>query len=165
MNKLIPYAVIGFLTLVVANYFFTPKERYLNHTCELQKTGHCVVKDKGVELDFTISPLPINPLSALEYTASFKDSKGEQIPLEKVNLRILGHDMVMQEELYFPLEKKENSYWAKLIFPTCTEQLMTWRLYLDAQTKEGPIKATFDIQVSRHTPYQTTQNEKENDQE
>ena len=155
MKKAYPFFIVIFLGLVLGNYFFAPKEVYLKHNCNLQSKGECALEKDRYKLVFSISPLPINPLHALEYQVSFWDKRSQKvINPESVNLRILGHDMTMQEELFFPLESKgtedSEKYFAKRIFPTCTEELMTWRLFLNAKLKSGEtIKTTFDLKVKR----------------
>ena len=152
MKKAYPFFIVIFLGLVLGNYFFAPKEVYLKHECRLQDRGECAIEDEKYKLIFSISPLPINPLHALDYQVSFWDKKLQRsINPHSVHLRILGHDMTMPEELYFPLDPKgADSYFAKRIFPTCTEELMTWRLFLVAKLESGEsIKTTFDLEVKR----------------
>lgn len=163
MKKVYPYLILIFLGLILGNYFFAPKEVYLQHHCSLQKSkdGTCHVGNEEYVLDFKISPLPINPLNSLEYQMKLTNKKTEKVIFPKsVDLRILGHDMNMPEELFFPLElqkmsssknnKDDYSYMAKRIFPTCTESVMVWRLYLTLDMGEGnKIKTAFDLAVKR----------------
>ncbi len=153
MKKAYPYLILIFLGLILGNYFFAPKEVYLKNNCKLQDSGHCQVENENYQLDFKISPLPINPLQALSYEMTLRDKRSNQVIEPKaVNLRILGHDMNMPEELYFPLEKIGQSYSAKRIFPTCTEELMTWRLYLSIDIADTEkIKSAFDLLVAKKT--------------
>ncbi len=152
MKKFYPLFIVIFLGLIIGNYFFAPKETYLKHDCRLQKSGECVVEDSKYRLSFKIHPLPINPLHDLTYQVSFWDKKKQvSIVPKTVQLRILGHDMTMTEELFFPLEKtSEDNFMAKRLFPTCTEKVMTWRLFLNAKLEDHTtVKTTFDIEVGR----------------
>jgi len=161
MKKAYPYFILIFLGLILGNYFFAPKEIYLQHHCSLQKqkSGACHVENEKYALDFKISPLPINPLEALEYQMKLWDKKsGKEVFPKNVDLRILGHDMTMPEELFFTLDRQpvslknqeQYSYMAKRIFPTCTEAVMIWRLYLTLDMDKGQkIKTAFDLAVKR----------------
>jgi len=157
MKKIYPFLILAFLGLVLGNYFFAPKEVYFKHNCALQDKGHCLVENQSYQLDFKISPLPINPLESLHYELEIRDKLTHRALAPKsVNLRILGHDMLMQEELYFPLTKstssaKESSYEATRVFPTCTEEVMTWRLYLTLDMNSGEtLKVAYDLSISKH---------------
>jgi len=152
MNKIFPYFIVAFLALVIGNYFFAPKEVYIENPCPLQQMGSCQIQYEGVVLDFGLSPLPINPLSPVEYTLQIRENSALKNQIKAVDLRLLGHDMTMQEELFFPLEYNPEAYQyqAKRVFPTCTEQLMTWRLYLTIHWHGGKKwKTTFDLSVQR----------------
>lgn len=151
MKKAYPYLIIIFLGLILGNYFFAPKEIYLKHNCKLQDKGSCSVENDNFRLNFKIAPLPINPLKALGYEMTLWDKKRDQkLQAKSVKLRILGHDMNMPEELYFPLELHDGDYTAKRIFPTCTEEMMTWRLYLSIDMEDSKkIKTAFDLLVAK----------------
>ena len=154
MKKIYPFFILAFLGLVLGNYFFAPKEVYFKHDCALQEKGHCRVENENYQLDFKISPLPINPLEPLHYELELRDKEtGKNLAPKAINLRILGHDMLMQEELYFPLTKSTTGpvYEATRVFPTCTEEVMTWRLYLTlAMNNEETLKVAYDLSISKY---------------
>ena len=152
MKRFMPYFILAIVALIIGNYFFAPKEIFFKNQCKLQAKGSCTLDHQDYRLIFTLSPLPISPLEPLHYEAQFIDlQENKKITEATVTLRILGHDMTMPEELLFPLvngEDSKTSFEATKTFPTCTEKLMIWRLYLTATLPDSTIlKTTFDLQV------------------
>lgn len=151
MSKIYPVIIIVLLALVTGHYLFGPKEVYLRHNCDIQKTGTCTVSQDEITLKVTINPNPIIPTEDVTYTLTATE-KGAEIPVENVTLRILGHDMEMpRDEQVFPLESflKKSEFKATRTFPTCTEKLMTWRLYFVIKAKNRWIRTNFDLLVKR----------------
>lgn len=147
MPKLYPIIIVILLGTVSGYYLFGPKEIYLRHNCDLQKKGECTVLQDDMEFIFTMNPTPIIPTEDVSYTLK---AKGADI--EKVTLRILGHDMEMpRDEQVFNLESfmKKDQFSATRTFPVCTEKLMTWRLYYVIKAHKKWIRTTFDLLVRR----------------
>lgn len=147
MSKLYPVLITILLGLVLGLYFFGPKEIFLKHQCMIQKTGQCVVEQEGIAVDLTISPNPIIPTEDLTYELKLKGIKAK-----KVTVRLLGHDMEMpRDEQVFDLESflKPDEYKGTRTFPTCTEKVMTWRIYLVIQGEQSVVRTTFDLEVKR----------------
>jgi hypothetical protein len=150
MNKIYPAIISIVLALVIGLYFFGPKETFLKHDCLIQKSGMCRISQDGIQLELTLSPNPIIPTEDLTYNLKVKGFNAK-----KVTMRILGHDMDMPEiprdEQVFDLETflKKDEYKATRTFPTCTEKLMIWRLYLVLQGEKDIVRTTFDLEVKR----------------
>lgn len=133
----------------MGHYLFGPKEIYLRHSCDLQKTGSCTISNEGVTLEVTINPNPIIPTEDVTYTLKVN---GEELSVDEVTLRVFGHDMEMaRDEQVFPLESfmKKDTFQATRVFPTCTEKLMTWRLYFVIKAQDKWIRTNFDLLVRR----------------
>ncbi|MCR9203948.1 MAG: hypothetical protein NXH75_05195 [Halobacteriovoraceae bacterium] len=150
MNKIYPAIITIVLAVVVGLYFFGPKETFLKHNCLLQKTGSCLIKQDGISLNLSLSPIPIIPSKDLTYQLKVKG-----FDALKVTMRVLGHDMDMpsipKDEQVFDLETflKKDVYKATRTFPTCTENLMIWRLYLVLQGEKDIVRTTFDLEVKK----------------
>jgi hypothetical protein len=147
MVKVYPIVIVLLLAGVTAHYFFGPKEVFIRHNCLIQKTGNCTIEQSGVALSLTLNPNPIIPTEDVTY-----ELKTSGVDVESVTLRVLGHDMEMpRDEQVFPLKSflKDNEFQATRTFPTCTEKLMTWRLYLVIKGKNKWVRTTFDLEVAR----------------
>jgi hypothetical protein len=147
MSKLYPIVVVTLLALVTGHYLFGPKEIYLKHNCDIQKEGSCTIKQDDLSFTFSLNPNPIIPTEDVSYTLVAKG-----LDIEKVTLRILGHDMEMpRDEQVFPLDSflNKEEYKATRTFPTCTEKLMTWRLYFVIKAKNIWVRTSFDLEVKR----------------
>lgn len=150
MNKIYPAIITIVLAVVVGLYFFGPKETFLKHDCRIQESGSCSVSQDGISIKLEISPVPIIPTEDLSYTLKVKGFNAK-----KVTMRVLGHDMDMptipKDEQVFNLETflKKDEYKATRTFPTCTEKLMIWRLYLVLQGDKDIVRTTFDLEVKR----------------
>lgn len=151
MSKIYPVIIVTLLALVTGHYLFGPKEIFMRHDCDIQKTGSCSVTQDGITLNVAINPNPIIPTEDVTYTLNIHEN-GTEIAIENVTLRILGHDMEMpRDEQVFPLESflKKSEFKATRAFPTCTEKLMTWRLYFVIKAKNRWIRSNFDLLVKR----------------
>lgn len=147
MKKLYPVVLVIIIAGITGHYFFGPKEVFIRHQCLIQKTGECTVEQEGVRLILKISPNPIIPTEDVTYHLNTTG-----VVPEAITLRILGHDMEMpRDEQVFPLKAflKKNEFQATRVFPTCTEKLMTWRLYLVIKGKDKWVRTTFDLEVKR----------------
>lgn len=147
MKHLYPLLIVALLALVAGHYFFSPKEVYIIHQCKIQKTGTCIVSQDGVTLELTINPTPIIPTEDLHYLL-----KTQGVETERATIRLLGHDMEMpRDEQVFDLKSLLNPdrLEATRVFPTCTEKVMTWRIYLVLKGKEKWVRTTFDLEVKK----------------
>ena len=135
------------LIAVATFYFLGPKDLFIRHDCELQKKGSCKATLEGVTINFTLSPLPIIPTQETTYKLEISGLRAQ-----KVTVRLLGHDMKMEEEQVFDLlasSEDSNLYKARRIFPVCTEEIMLWRLYLIIEAKDLTLRTLYDLRVKR----------------
>lgn len=150
MNKVYPTVIAIVLAIVLGLYFFGPQETFISHTCNIQENGTCTVAKDGIELTLKISPIPIIPTEDLTYHLKVKG-----IQPSRVTMRVLGHDMEMPttpiDEQVFDMETflKKEEYQSVRTFPTCTEKIMIWRLYLVIQAEGKIVRTTFDLEVKR----------------
>lgn len=144
-SRIIPFIILSMLGALLGFLFFAPKEVYLTHDCDLNKTGSCNLENDGVKAIISVSPYPISPLKDITY-----ELKLEGINPEKITTRILGHSMEMPEEQIFTLEKAgDNSYSATRAFPICTEKEMKWGLYLVIKGKDKWARTLFNLIVRK----------------
>ena len=144
MNKWLPYGLFFVFVLVLATWYFLPKEIFIIHECDITK-NQCVVKKENFELSFKISPTPITPREPLNYTISIN----APVQFETAHIYLLGHSMEMDNEL-IQLEKSgPNQFKALRNFPFCTEEKMTWRAHLSLKGDKTLVKSNFDFEVTR----------------
>jgi len=145
MKKHFASLILFVMVSVGVYYFLGPKDLYVAHDCQIQETGRCTSSLEGVQLNFELLPLPINPTSELTYQLDV-----DGIEVEKVTVRLLGHDMRMEEQQIFDLERKAgNTFAATRVFPLCTEEGMLWRLYLIIEAKNLTLRTLYDLRVKR----------------
>ena len=143
VKKLLPLIVIFTIVAVGTFYFFGPKDQYMAHDCSLQEMGSCQLTHNDIKVNFIIGPLPINPLSELNYQLAV-----EGIEVERASVRLIGHDMRMEEEQTFNLEPfSPGQFKATRLFPLCTEKLMVWRLYLIIKSRGLTLRTLYDLRV------------------
>jgi hypothetical protein len=147
MKNTYPLLIVILLALVAGHYFFSPKEIYIVHDCDIQKSGYCILTKDDVELELSLNPTPIIPTEDVSYTLKTRGLK-----VEEATIRLLGHDMEMpRDEQVFSLSSLTNPHLheATRAFPTCTEKLMTWRIYLVLKGQKKWVRTTFDLEVKR----------------
>lgn len=145
MKKLFPLFIIFCLVAITTFYFLGPKDLYVRHDCNLQKDGMCKSSIDDIELNFKIQPLPLRPTQEVTYQLEVVGTAAQ-----KATVRLLGHDMRMEEEQVFDLEKGlNNSFKATRLFPLCTEEIMIWRLYLIIEAEGITLRTLYDLRVKR----------------
>ncbi len=146
MKKALPSCILFILIAIGTFYFFGPKDLFIKHQCDLQATGSCHSSIEGIDLDFKVLPLPLRATNEVTYQL-----KVDGVKVTKATIRLLGHDMRMQEEeQVFDLRRNNEGHLsASRIFPLCTEEVMIWRLYLIIEAEDITLRTLFNLRVER----------------
>lgn len=138
---------IVFIALVLLGLFFlipnsNSKKRELIKelnplACDLNKT-ECVINYKGKDISFDIEPKPLKVLEESKIIIKNLDE------IKDLNARLYGLNMYMGD-IVGEFERVNNEYLANIVFSTCAENTMRYRLELFSKDKSLDLFIDFDV--------------------
>lgn len=105
--------------------------------CDLNQT-ECVVNYKGKDISFNIEPKPLKVLEESKIIIKNLDE------IKDLNARLYGLNMYMGD-IVGEFERIDNEYLANIVFSTCAENTMRYRLELFSKDKSLGLFIDFDV--------------------
>lgn len=99
--------------------------------CDLNKKSCLIDSSVFGKINVSLSPRPLKTNQEVTAEIEFSDNKFQDL---KIEIDITGHEMDMGYNRPKLEMINQNKFHAKIIFPTCTEEVMSWKIIIHLNT-------------------------------